>query len=320
VSNEFREFINSLEVASLDLSDHFAGQISQPQFKHLARSYWRDSYTNIVLSDSILGGMVFIESMPIVITYLDWRTGNARSVLVDAAMHHNMQHIEDFSPEMEFSFEANHPAEIFLWKNWIGLLQVTKPNDLRYFLTRIQFSASETVSTGSSFPPFEQRKRVVAIGNNPDSQRLISLRKRTTNGRVDDSMILQLVSDKFGFSADMVIAIDFKSVYADLFQLERKLPGFYRLPTPDIQTHDLPQASLLAITACSSSSVLLEVEGSWQELTVTQYRPRLAKREARVTMAPEDRFTFDLPNDFDAIEGVFSVREYDVEIRLFQLM
>ncbi|KAG8841621.1 hypothetical protein FRB91_004820 [Serendipita sp. 411] len=119
--------------------------------------------------------MVFGDGQPVVITCMNWRTGETTNTLVDAAGHPSLSHIPDLSPHIRFDSRDSRDSELILIDDWVGIFQICEGGSVRYIMIPTDYQ-SKTIPSGEDggLPPFRSNPEgTVAVGCHPPTRSVV---------------------------------------------------------------------------------------------------------------------------------------------------
>lgn len=209
----------------------------------MAKCYWRDAFTSVVISDTLVGGLVYMNKLPIVVTFMDWRTGHAESILVDATSHYFPAEIEDLTSHIRFRAHHVGYAQIVLLQDWIGIIQLAA-NDIAGCLLFPTLFNSPTVHLSHSFPPFKLKRHLVAIGHSSNGGMVEPIKDGAAvmSSRLHDPTALRVMTAidiPFDGERYEVKTIDFSTFKAQDTDVNAYSPGFHRLAPVQVRNRDL---------------------------------------------------------------------------------
>jgi hypothetical protein len=236
-----------LEVSTIDMDPYFSAT-GLPVFHPKAKCYWRDTFTSVVVSETIVGGLVYMNGAPIVVTYMDWRTGHAESILVDATSHRFPPEVQDFTSDIRFRAHHVGYAQIVLLQEWIGLIQLAANGIAGCLLFPTDFR-SPTIQPYPPFPPFKLKQHVVAVGHTSTNGSVDYIKDGAavmSSGLHDPTALRVMTAIDIPLHGEtyVVKTIDFSSFRAQDTDPKAYTPGFHRLPPVEVRTRGLGSAWL----------------------------------------------------------------------------
>ncbi|CAG7846524.1 SubName: Full=Uncharacterized protein {ECO:0000313/EMBL:CCA70193.1} [Serendipita indica DSM 11827] len=244
---------NSLEVRSLDIEDYLTSG-ALPEFRTCAQVFWKDAFTRVDLGDTIATGLVFGNGLATVITCLNWRTGDAFSIMVDGLGLEEFKGVEDYSQEVQFKRQMPSYAHVLVLNDWVGIYQIVGSKTLRclFFPTT---PSIPTVRLLPGYPPFRIKHQNPAVGCNPiGPEELIPLcqmepvrtnqhcgcvhRRIQMSIRADDVEEEDMAVFDFEPVANELGTIDFERIYSELMRPNLCRPGYHSFEDRvGVQTH-----------------------------------------------------------------------------------
>jgi hypothetical protein len=238
----------------------------------MAKCFWRDAYTNITLSDTTCGGLVFFENRPVVLTCMNWRTGAVDNILVDLSPYEafTINSTKDFTSHVRFTNREAGAADVILIQDWIGVVQITSLGEVRCFLTQVHYTGP-TVDMFPHFPSFRVKEHIAAIGCNPftkDSLPVVEgaavfLSRLCKPTRM--TILVALPTDELGEIPHYKIGkIDFERFYIEVANEAVHKPGFHTLPSFDVKFTSVPE-EYIPIVGNVGHAIMYMVDTDWDK-------------------------------------------------------